>query len=42
MDQTLRRKLDRITDILWAGGVTNPVTYIGIVSILVEIEEAPM
>ena len=25
MDQTLRRKLDRITDILWAGGVTNPV-----------------
>ena len=28
MDQTLRRKLDRITDILWAGGVTNPVTYI--------------
>jgi len=21
-----RRKLDRITDTLWAGGVTNPVT----------------
>ncbi len=28
MDQNLRRKLDRITDIPWAGGVTNPVTYI--------------
>lgn len=28
MNQQLRRKLDHITDILWAGGVTNPVTYI--------------
>src|ERR1700730_2413152 len=28
MNQDLRRKLGRITDILWAGGVTNPVTYI--------------
>ena len=28
MDQEIRRKLSRITDILWAGGVTNPVTYI--------------
>lgn len=28
MNQEVRRKLDRITDVLWAGGVTNPVTYI--------------
>ena len=28
MNQDIRRKLDRITDILWAGSVTNPVTYI--------------
>ena len=28
MDQDICRKLDRITDTLWAGGVTNPVTYI--------------
>lgn len=28
MNQDLRRKLDRITHILWAGGVTNPVTHI--------------
>ena len=34
MDQGLRRKLDRITDILWAGGVTNPVTYIEQISYL--------
>ena len=26
MNRQLRRKLDHITDILWAGGVTNPVT----------------
>ena len=26
VNQDLRRKLDRITDTLWAGGVTNPVT----------------
>lgn len=27
MNQSLRRKLDRVTDILWTGGVTNPVPY---------------
>ena len=27
MNQQLRRKLDHITDTLWAGGVTNPVTF---------------
>ena len=27
MNQEIRRKLSRITDVLWAGGVTNPVTY---------------
>src|SRR6267143_6580131 len=35
MDQSLRRKLDRITDVLWAGGVTNPVTYIEQLSYLI-------
>ena len=35
MNQNLRRKLDRITDILWAGGVTNPVTYIEQISYLI-------
>ena len=34
MDRSLRRKLDRITNILWAGGVTNPVTYIEQISYL--------
>ena len=38
MDQTLRRKLDRITDILWAGGVTNPVTYIEQISYLIYLK----
>ena len=38
MDQTLRRKLDRITDILWAGGVTNPVTYIEQISYLIYLQ----
>jgi type I restriction enzyme M protein len=33
-----RRKLDRITDILWAGGVTNPVTYIEQLSYLVYLK----
>ena len=42
MDQTLRRKLDRITDILWAGGVTNPVTYIEQISYLVPVREYPI
>ena len=38
MDHTLRRKLDRITDILWAGGVTNPVTYIEQISFLIYLK----
>src|SRR5205809_1814695 len=35
MNQDIRRKIDRITDILWAGGVTNPVTYIEQISYLI-------
>jgi type I restriction enzyme M protein len=35
MNHEIRRKLDRITDILWAGGVTNPVTYIEQISYLI-------
>lgn len=35
MNQELRRKLDHITDTLWAGGVTNPVTYIEQLSYLI-------
>lgn len=35
MNQDLRRKLDHITDVLWAGGVTNPVTYIEQISYLI-------
>ncbi len=38
MNQNLRRKLDRITDILWAGGVTNPVTYIEQISYLIYLK----
>ncbi len=38
MDHSLRRKLDRITDILWAGGVTNPVTYIDQISYLIYLK----
>jgi len=38
MDKALRRKLDRITDILWAGGVTNPVTYIEQISYLIYLK----
>ena len=38
MDQSLRRKLDHITDILWAGGVTNPVTYIEQISYLIYLK----
>ena len=38
MDQTLRRKLDHITDVLWAGGVTNPVTYIEQISYLIYLK----
>jgi type I restriction enzyme M protein len=35
VNQQLRRKLDHITNILWAGGVTNPVTYIEQISYLI-------
>jgi len=38
MNQELRRKLRRITDILWAGGVTNPVTYIEQISYLIYLK----
>jgi len=38
MNQQLRRKLDHITDILWAGGVTNPVTYIEQISYLIYLK----
>ena len=38
MNQDLRRTLNRITDILWAGGVTNPVTYIEQISYLIYLK----
>jgi type I restriction enzyme M protein len=38
MDQGIRRKLSRITNILWAGGVTNPVTYIEQISYLIYLK----
>ncbi len=38
MNQEIRRKLDHITDILWAGGVTNPVTYIEQISYLIYLK----
>ncbi len=38
MNQDLRRKLDKITDTLWAGGVTNPVTYIEQISYLIYLK----
>ena len=38
MDQTLRRKLDRITDILPAGGVTNRVKYLEQISYLIYLK----
>jgi len=38
MDQDICRKLDRITDTLWAGGVTNPVTYIEQISYLIYLK----
>lgn len=38
MNQEVRRTLDRITDILWAGGVTNPVTYIEQLSYLIYLK----
>ncbi len=38
MDQSLRSKLDRITNILFAGGVNNPVTYIEQLSYLIYLK----
>jgi len=38
MNQELRRKLDRITNILFAGGVTNPITYIEQISYLIYLK----
>ena len=38
MDRKLRRKFRRITNILWAGGVTNPVTYIEQISYLIYLK----
>ena len=38
MDQDLRRKLNRIADILLAGGVTNPVTCIEQISSLIYLK----
>jgi len=38
VNQQIRRTLDRITDILWAGGVTNPVTYIEQLSYLIYLK----
>ncbi|NLN92099.1 MAG: SAM-dependent DNA methyltransferase [Candidatus Hydrogenedens sp.] len=38
MNQELRKKLNRITDILWAGGVTNPITYIEQISYLIYLK----
>ncbi|HXG20500.1 MAG TPA: class I SAM-dependent DNA methyltransferase [Methylomirabilota bacterium] len=38
MNQDIRRKLDRITDILWAGGVTNLVIYIEQLSYLIYLK----
>ncbi|MBD2517948.1 SAM-dependent DNA methyltransferase [Nostoc sp. FACHB-973] len=38
MDSEIRRKLKHITDTLWAGGVTNPVTYIEQISYLIYLK----
>lgn len=38
MDLELRRKLNRLTDTLWAGGITNPVTYIEQISYLIYLK----
>lgn len=38
MNQQIRRKLSHITDTLWAGGVTNPVTYIEQISYLIYLK----
>jgi len=38
MDRSLRRKLDRITDILWAGGGDEPRHYIEQISYLIYLK----
>src|SRR5438093_4758904 len=38
MDSSIRSKLDRITNILFAGGVNNPVTYIEQLSYLIYLK----
>lgn len=38
MNHEIRKKLDRITNILWAGGVSNPVTYIEQISYLIYLK----
>lgn len=38
MNQDLRRKLDKITNILFAGGVNNPITYIEQISYLIYLK----
>ncbi len=38
MNRDLRRKLNHITGVLWAGGVTNPVTYIEQISYLIYLK----
>jgi len=38
LNQKIRQKLTRITNILWAGGVVNPVTYIEQISYLIYLK----
>ena len=38
MNQNIRRKLDRITNTLFAGGVVNPITYIEQISYLIYLK----
>jgi len=38
MNQEIRKKLDRITNILFAGGVVNPITYIEQISYLIYLK----
>ena len=38
MNRELISKIKKITDILWAGGVTNPITYIEQISYLIQLK----
>jgi type I restriction enzyme M protein len=38
MKSDIRRKLSHITDVLWAGGVTNPISYIEQISYLIYLK----